>query len=149
MNLFNKTIGAFIILLSLFFVTAGFLPTKQIIKAEISIKKAQEDVFNQVNIIKNRKHWSPFVNEGNEFKLSILKSQFPSQISNEILIMSNKNIKSNWKFSHKANKTNVSWEIEFEELSYPFERVMGLVVKLKFQNTMNTGLKKLKQYLES
>lgn len=174
MNLFNKTIGAFIILLSFFLISASFLPSQQSIKAEIRIKSSQKAVFNQVNILKNRNHWSPFLkgnyklkaqyneipagtsahvtyhySNKNKLSLSIQASNSSSKITNEILINSNKKIKSDWTFSQQAQKTHISWKMELVELSFPFERVMGLVLKVKLQNNMNLGLENLKQYLES
>ncbi len=168
-----KVVGIIIVLLAgLILIVPLFLPMTSSVKATKSIEASPITVFRQVNKLKNWKNWSPFENdstmvntfEGNDRgvgairswsgdkagtgKMTIVESEPYTKITNKLEFADSKGIGS-WKFDQQGDSVIVSWELTIKDLSYPFARLMGPLMKYAMDPLMNSGLSSLKEYCEN
>ena len=167
-----KVVGIIILLLAgLILIVPLFMPETSSVKATKSIEASPITVFRQVNKLKNWKNWSPFENdstmvnafEGSEQgvgairswdgkkagtgKMTIVESEPYTKITNKLEFADSQGIGS-WKFDQQGDSVIVSWEITIKDLSYPFARLMGPVMKYAMEPLLNSGLSSLKEYCE-
>jgi len=166
------TLFLIMVIMGLFLLIPVFLPNHVDVKSSIEIHAKQEAVFQQVNVIKNRKKWSPFESdttlidtyqgpaEGvgarytwkglNQDKgsISILKSQESSYIKTELDFGTQGNSYGEWHFKQIGDNTLVKWGLHLQGLHYPFGRWLGLLMPKMMKAEANKGLKRLKEIAE-
>lgn len=167
-----KVVGIIIVLLAgLVLIVPLFLPTTSSVKATKSIEASTITVFNQVNNLKNWSNWSPFESDTtmvNTFeendqgvgamrtwagekagtgKMTIVESEPYTKITNKLEFADSQGIGS-WKFEDLGDSVMVSWEITIKDLSYPFGRLTGPLMKYAMDPLLEKGLSSLKEYCE-
>lgn len=167
-----KIVGIIILLLAgLILIVPLFMPKTSSVKATKSIKASPITAFRQVNKLKNWTNWSPFENDStmvNTFtgaergvgairswtgdmagsgKMTIVESEPYTKLTNKLEFADSQGIGS-WKFDQQGDSVIVSWEITIKDLSYPFARLMGPLMKYAMDPLLNSGLSSLKEYCE-
>ncbi|MCK5846843.1 MAG: SRPBCC family protein [Bacteroidales bacterium] len=152
---------------------AATLPSSYIVKETIEIEAPIEKVFSQVNNLRNWTYWSPWPDsiyhtkyvgnsEGIGAKMlwtddkegrgeqTILESINNSKVITELFFTEQGNsAKTEFQFFDTPAGTEVNWIMKGEDLSYPFGRFVGLVIKKGASHNFAIGLKQLKEYTES
>lgn len=161
------------IILGLILIIAAFLPATVSISRSIIIKSNPDLVYYQVANLKNWEKWSPFEAEDMSSVYSgpiaepgmnrDWQSKSKGDGHMEMLFgnpgleyrskmsMSNGNHGSElWTFETDSLKqTLVTWTFTFEDLNYPFLRLMGLVSESVMGPVFEQGLKQLKTHCDS
>ncbi len=166
-----KIIGIILlILVGLFLIIAAFLPQETGVEESIRIEAPANTVFKQVNTMANWEHWSPFQDpamelvytgektgvgamqawnmEGDSGTLTIIESIPYSSIKTKVDLMQDSKVNGYWLFDEKDGLTDVSWGLRFHELTYPFGRYIGLIFNMMMEESIEKGLKQLKDYAE-
>lgn len=149
-----------------------FLTGDITIEASTEINASPEIVYNEVNVLRNWKQWSPFetdstmVNkyEGPEAgtgarrswtskhngngKIMIMKSEPDSLIETKMDFGEPGTAVGRWTFSNDQGKTRVRWQLQIQKLQYPFGRWLGLMLKKMMTPVLENGLSKLKLVIE-
>ena len=164
------TLKIILVVFAFFFLIPLFLPSAYTITADKEINAPDSVVFNLVNNLRNRKKWSPFMQdatlkntfsgpeEGSGAKRS-WKSKKSGTGSIEIVqSVPNKSIKTNmsfgtpgtatgyWSFAPAERGTKVTWKLHFSGLRYPFGKWLGLFLRKSIHQILETGLDEL-QYV--
>jgi hypothetical protein len=164
-----KILYFFLILIFLFLVIGFFFPKSAHIGSSIQVNAAPEIVYDQVNNLKNWSNWETDLPDsiikysehiagiGASFtwtkqnieqgKILILESIPFNKISVEMDFGKQGKVLSSWNLKKEAGGTIVSREISNNNLKY-FERYFALFFKKNMTNTINSGLKKLKETSE-
>ena len=161
-------------IIALFFVFVLFLPSSAETKQSETINTPALTVFKQVNNLQNWEQWSPlkqkkpeleFTYEGSELGvgavqiwkvnskekiMKIVESQPYQRILMEKITYADETpVDVFWTFVEKDGKTDVTWGINVEELSYPFGRFMAFTMSDKTEKYFKQGLENLKKYCEN
>jgi effector-binding domain-containing protein len=164
-----------LILVAAFLLIAAFLPKSAYVEESMVINSPQKLIFQEVNNYGNWAYWSPFqqldttmvvtlqgpksgagavmtwTSKGGNGSQKILESTPYSFITNELKLMEgDKNAaRSDWKFEPDNNGTRVSWNVSMENLKYPLERYMGLLMPKMMKPVFQKGLTNLKALCET
>ncbi|MDZ7740841.1 MAG: GyrI-like domain-containing protein [Bacteroidota bacterium] len=167
-----KIIGTILlVLIGLFLIIAAFLPRETGVEESISIKAPANTVFKQVNTMANWEYWSPFKDpamelfytgeasgvgamqewnmKGDSGTLTIVESAPYTSIKTKVELTQDSKVNGYWVFDEKDGVTDVTWGLRFQELSYPFGRYIGLIFNMMMGESIDKGLKQLKDYAES
>lgn len=151
---------------------AFFLPSSILISEKVNIYGPVEQVFVQVNNFHNWKNWSPYNDsilltqfagpqkgagsqmlwndkkEGRSVQ-TILESVENQKVVTELVFNDQQNAaKSYFYFQQLGDSTEVKWEMKVEDLSYPFGRFVGYMIKKGATHNFKKGLEKLKTFLQ-
>jgi len=156
----------------IFMVIPVFLTGNITVEASTEIKASPEVVYNEVNVLRNWKKWSPFETDStmvNKYegqaagtgarrswtskhngngKIMITKSEPDSLIETKMDFGAPGAAAGRWTFSDKQGKTLVRWQLQIQRLQYPFGRWMGLLLKKMMTPVLENGLSKLKSIAE-
>jgi len=130
--------------------------------------------FRFVVVLKNWKYWSPFEHDSTmadlftgpdtgvgasrswngkvigKGKISVIEAQPYTHIKNILDFGHKGNTTGNWTFSpEETTKTTVMWSTHIGNLSFPFERLLGKILKPMMKPMFDKGLKDLKKYTET
>lgn len=164
---------ALLIIIALTLIVAALTPKDVTITRSVTIASNPDLVYYQVANLKNWEKWSPF--EGSDME-STYSGQFasagmarswtsklkgdgsmeimqatPCQSIDSKMNMANGNHGTeHWTFeTDTANNTVVTWEFTFRDLSYPFQRLLGLVADNVMGTIFQQGLNQLKSRCDS
>lgn len=170
-----KKIGIIIgILVATFLIIAAILPSTYTVQRSVVIQKPVEVVFDQVVDFNNFAAWNPWTSQ--EPSATTQMTGTPKTVGSTwgwqgkelgigkmtlVAIEPNKAIKeklnfiepfeseanNNWFFEAEGDGTKVTWAME-GTLSYPLERIMGLMYDGMVGTDFENGLKNLKERLE-
>ena len=156
-----------------FLTWAYFLPANVHIEEKVKINSPTSIVFEQVNNLHNWKNWSLWndstlttVFEGPESGLgaklitldpkegksvqTIIESQNQKLVVTKLVFnKENNEAKSYFYFETIGNETEVKWVMDVEDLSFPFGRFVGYMIKKGASINFAKGLNTMKTYLES
>lgn len=152
---------------------AFFLPANVHIEEKVTIDAPMENVFNQVNNFHNWQNWAPWQDsvyhtkfegpqqgvgakmlwtdekEGRSVQ-TILVSEFGKEIVTELTFGKDDTpAKSTFKFNQTDNGVEVSWIMDVTNLSYPFGRFVGYMIKKGASFNFKKGVEKMKEYTEA
>lgn len=170
-----KVLGVIIlVLIALFLIIPLFLADNVTISSEKVIDAKPSTVFQQVNMLKNWKNWSPFEDDSNmvdtyegpeaglgakriwtgemagDGSLIIVKSEPYSLIQNKLTFgTDDSGGVGTWKFEETEEGVKVNWSIQITDLKYPVERWYGLMSKSMMTPLMEQGLSTLKEVAEA
>lgn len=170
-----KVLGVIIlVLIALFLIIPLFLADNVIIRSEKVIDAKPSTVFQQVNMLKNWKNWSPFEDDSTmidtyegpeagvgakriwtgemagEGSLTIVKSEPFSLIQNKLEFgPDGSGGTGTWDFEETDEGVKVNWSIQITDLKYPVERWYGLMSKSMMTPLMEQGLSTLKEVAEA
>ena len=149
-----------------------FLPGDVIVEASTEIKATPEVVYNEVNVLRNWKKWSPFENDStmvNKYEgpaagtgarrswtskhngngnIMITKSEPDYLIETKMDFGAPGAAEGRWTFSNEQGKIQVRWQLHIQKLQYPFGRWLGLMLKKMMTPVLEDGLSKLKSVTE-
>jgi hypothetical protein len=172
MKSLKLTVVIILIIVVLVLVIPLFLPGSVKVSGDKCMKAPVELVFNQVNVLKNWKKWSPFISdttmkisyEGAESgvgakyswagdkvgngKLEIVKSEQNEYIETKLDFGPQGTAGGEWRFITKEDSTCVSWTINIYDLQYPFGRWLGLMMKSGMKPVIDKALTKMKNIVE-
>lgn len=162
-------IGAIILLVM---AVPVFLPGDVTVEATTEIKASPETVFNQVNMLRNWKEWSPFEDDSTMIdkysgpdkgvgakrkwtsrhlgngNMAIAKSVPWRLIETKLDYGAPGAAEGRWTFSDKHGKTLVKWQLHILRLQYPFGKWLGLVMDKMMTPVLEKGLYNLKTKIE-
>jgi len=170
-----KVLGVIIsILIAIFLIIPFFLTDHVTISSEKNILAKPATVFQQVNMLKNWKSWSPFeadttmvdTYEGpeagvgakrtwlgekiGEGSLTIIESRPYDVIRTQLVFGTDEGgATGTWNFEKTDEGVGVLWTIHITNLKYPFERWYGLMSKSVMKPLMEQGLTTLKEVAEA
>jgi len=170
-----KVLGVIILLLiATLTIIPLFLADNVTISSEKVINAKPATVFQQVNMLKNWKHWSPFEDDSTmidiyegpeaglgakriwsgekagEGSLTILKSEPYALIQNKLEFgPDGAGGTGTWNLEEIEEGVKLSWAIHITDLRYPFERWYGLMSKSIMTPLMEQGLSTLKSIAEA
>ncbi len=168
MKALKLTLTIIFLIIVLFLIIPVFLPTHVGAESSITMKAKPELVFEQVNVLKNWKNWSPFetdstmVNtyEGPEQgvgaqrhwkgqkmgtgSIKIVLSHPFSDIETQLNFGPQGQGKGRWHFQQKGDQTFVKWHLQINKLQYPFGRWLGLIMPEMIKKLIDQGLNNLK-----
>lgn len=173
MKLF-KIIGIIICVAAiLFFGIAIFLPSAVHVERTVVVPASSQTVFNQINDLRQWKHWSPWhtmdpnmkivyedylVGEGASYrwrsehigsgKLVITESMPHSYIATSFDFLENRRATSHYYFQPADDGTRLTWTLETNLGSGPMEKYMGLLMDNMIGSDFERGLANLKRYIE-
>ncbi len=161
------------LIIVLFLIIPVFLPAHAGAESSITIKAKPELVFEQVNILKNWKSWSPFENDStmvNTYEgpeqgvgaqrhwkgqkmgtgsMKIVLSHPFSDIETQLNFEPQGNGEGRWHFQQKGDQTLVVWHLQIYNLQYPFGRWLGLFMPEMIKKLTDQGLNNLKAVSEN
>ena len=170
-----KVLGVIILLLiATLTIIPLFLADNVTISSEKVINAKPATVFQQVNMFKNWKHWSPFEDDSTmidnyegpeaghgakriwsgekagEGSMTIVKSEPYTLIQNKLEFgPEGAGGTGTWNFEETEEGVKVNWAIHITDLRYPFERWYGLMSKSIMTPLMEQGLSTLKSVAEA
>lgn len=173
MKLF-KTSGIIIGVLGiLFFGIAMFLPSTVLVERTVVVPAPSKTVFNQINDLRQWKHWSPWHTmdptmkivyedylrgKGASYKwdseligsgkLVITESMPHSYIVTSLNFLENKTATSRYFFEPVDDGTRVTWTLETDLGDGPMKKYTGLVMDNMIGSDFERGLANLKHYIE-
>ena len=177
MDILKKIIFGFIAFLATLVVASFFVPDKFTVKRAIYINAPIEEVFNQVNDLRNWSNWHQFhhldkdwklqyqhrhigegagyVWEGNPETVGSGNLEIVSSDANEEIVVNiyfkekNQDVLSWYLFEKEDRGTNVSFIMDFDVGLDPFEKLAGLRMKWKTNRSFDYGLDQLKEIAEA
>jgi len=174
MKIYKIILYTLLSLILLALVVAALLPNSITITTTINIDSKPENVYSNVASLKKWKNWSPFehdstmtdsffgpdsgVGAGRSWegkvigkgKMSIKEAKPFSYIKNQLDFGTKGNATGTWTFTPiDTTNTKVTWSTFIGGLKYPFERLMGPVLKSMMKPMFDKGLKDLKTYIET
>ncbi len=164
MKVLKITISAVLILLALFFLSAAFLPSQLQVRA-VKMTTAEPNVlYRQINILKNWEPWSPFMETDPNMMMSykgrksgigaicqwtspnlgtgsmeIVETKVNEFLKFKVLFGDNTEGSMLFHIRPENDSTFVQWTF-LQDLSYPLERFMGLILKGKIKEFLDDGL---------
>jgi len=162
-------IGAIIILVMAIPV---FLPGDVTVEATTEIKASPEIVFNEVNVLRNWKSWSPFEDDSTMIdkyagsgkgvgakrtwtsrhlgngNIVITKSVPGQLIRTKLDYGAPGAAEGRWTFTDDHGKTRVTWQLHILRLQYPFGKWLGLIMDKMMVPVLEKGLNNLKIKIE-
>ena len=169
-----KRIGlGILVIILLLLVISFFLPSKVHVESSLTMNAPSEEVFQQVNNVKNWKAWSPWaqqyedmettygdvtVGEGAFFSwesenagggsLTISESESPNYIKTKLDFREQGTATGEWKFEQNEDSTTVVWSMDTDMGSNPIGKYMGLMMKGMIKSDFKKGLKNMKEVVE-
>lgn len=167
-----KTIHIVIFVLVLFvvtfFIVAAILPSSYHMERRVAIKASPWEVYNQINNLENWENWNPRIPEmnysekvsgvgakqswstpeGGEGFMEILRSQPAELVKATIRFPGYDTFETVWMMRPANDTTYLTWGMDFDSISYPFERYSGMLTNKRMQTNIHLGLQKLKKFLE-
>jgi len=151
---------------------ALFLPSEVHISKSISIDSPVKRAFDQVNNFHNWQNWAPYQDssynarfdgnkEGVGAKMlwsdekegesinTIIESIPNEKVVTELAFNEKKKAKSIFLFSEIDGKTEVTWKMDVNDLSFPFGRFVGFMIQKGAEHNFTLGLEALKTYVEN
>jgi len=151
---------------------AIFLPSDIHISKSIEIDAPVNKVFNQVNNFRNWGNWAPYQDslynarfEGNDVGVgakmlwsdekegesvnTIIISEKNKKIVTELAFNADKKAKSIFLFNEQGGVTEITWQMNLKDLSYPFGRFVGFMIQKGAEYNFTLGLNSLKKFVES
>jgi effector-binding domain-containing protein len=163
-----------LILVSLFFIVALFLPSKVHIARSLDMNCPASEIFEEVNNLQNWCSWSPFEEQDTAMRftfegpesdvgtvmkwtspesgagtLTIVESIHPTYIKAALDFMEAGNAECVWKFTESDTGTKVVWSLDIGDLPYPIGRYYGLAMPGIMKKTYDLGLTNLKNLCEN
>ncbi len=163
-----------LILIAIFLIIPLFLADSVTISSEKTIQAKPAAVFQQVNLLRNWKNWSPFeadttmvdTYEGSEAgvgakrtwsgeksgngSLTIIESEPYNMIRTQLEFGDEgSSATGTWNLNETEEGVRVVWAIHIADLRYPFERWYGLMSKSVMKPLMEQGLTTLKTVAEA
>ncbi len=149
-----------------------FLPGDVTVEATTEINTSPETVFNEVNVLRNWKAWSPFEEDstmvdkysGTDKGVGARRTWTSSHLGNGNMVIT-KSVPSQlietkldfgapgaaegrWTFTNDHGKTRVTWQLDILRLQYPFGKWMGLIMDKMMIPVLERGLHNLKMITE-
>ena len=177
MNILKNIIFGFIALLAVLVVASFFVPEKFTVKRSISIDAPIEEVFDQVNDLRNWKNWNTFhsldpdwnlqyqyryVGEGAGYvwngnpetvgsgSLEIVLSKPYEEVVASVHHDKKDQDVLNWFLFEKEERgTNLSFIMDFDVGLNPMEKLKGLQMKWKTNQNFEYGLDRIKEITEA
>jgi len=177
MEITRKIIFGLIALIATLVVASFFVPDKFTVKRSIYINAPAEKVFDQVNDLRNWNNWHQFhhidgdwklqyqfrhsgegagyVWEGNPETVGSGSLEIVSSDSHEEVVVNihfdqkNQDVLSWYLFEKEGRGTNVSFIMDFDVGLDPFEKLTGLKMKWKTNQSFDYGLDRLKEIAEA
>lgn len=173
MNTFKILITIIIISIIGALIWAFFLPANVHIEEKANINAPMQKVFNQVNNFHYWKNWAPWQDtvyhtkyegkqEGVGAKMlwtdekegrsvqTIIESVYGEKVVTELVFGKDDNpAKAIFAFKQKDIGVEVSWIMDVTNLSYPFGRFVGYMIKKGASHNFKKGLEKMKTYVEA
>lgn len=152
---------------------AFFLPADVHIEEKATIDAPIEKVFYQVNNLHNWKNWAPWQDsvyhtkfegeqEGVGAKMlwtdekegrsiqTIVESVYGEKVVTELIFGKDESpAKAIFNFNQTKTGVEVSWIMDVKNLSYPFGRFVGYMIKKGASHNFKKGLEKMKEYVEA
>ena len=177
MEIIRKIIFGFVALLATLVVASFFVPDKFTVKRSIFINAPAEEIFKQVNDLRNWNNWHQFHHLDEDWKLEYQfrhigegagyvwsgkpetvgsgSLEIVSSNPNEEVIVNvhfdqkNQDVLSWYLFEKEDRGTNVSFIMDFDVGLDPFEKLGGLKMKWKTNQSFDYGLDRLKEISEA
>jgi effector-binding domain-containing protein len=153
-------------------VWALFLPSEVHISKSISIEAPIKKAFDQVNNFHNWHNWAPYQDssynarfDGNkegvgakmlwsdekegESVNTIIESIPNKKVVTELAFNEQNKAQNIFLFSEFDGKTEVTWKMDVNNLSYPFGRFVGYMIRKGAEYNFTLGLEALKTYVEN
>lgn len=164
---------ALLIILGLTLVVAALTPKDVTITRSVTIASNPDLVYYQVANLRNWEKWSPFEDADmqniysgrfasagmfrswtskskGDGTMEIIASTACQSIDSKMNMANGNHGSEHWTFSaDSANNTLVTWEFTFQDLSYPFQRLLGLVADNVMGSIFQQGLNQLKSRCDS
>jgi len=145
-----------------------FLPGDVTVEVTTEIKASPETVFNEVNVLKNWKSWSPFeadstmINKysGPDKGVGASRIWTSRHMGNGNMVITKSvpwqlietkqdfgapgGAEGRWTFTNKDGKTEVKWQLHILRLQYPFGKWLGLIMNKMTTPVLEKGLNNLK-----
>lgn len=152
---------------------ALFLPTSVHIEQKVVIDAPMEKVFSQVNNFHNWQNWSPWKDstlstvyegsregvgakmiwtdpkEGKSIQTIIESTDNKMVVTELIFNKQDSDARNYFYFAQKSDSVEVSWVMDVEDLSFPFGRFVGYMIKKGASFNFKKGLESIKNYCES
>jgi len=177
MNILKKIIFGIIALLATIVVASFFVPDKFTVKQSAHINAPVEDVFKQINDLRNWDNWNPFhtldpnwdlqfqrryegegagyVWNGNSETVASGNLEIVSSRYNEEVVVSihyddeNQNMLHWYLLETDERGTDISFITDFNVGLDPIKKLHGLNMKWKIKSTFEHGLERLKEIVEA
>jgi len=158
-------IGAIILI---FMIIPVFLPGDVTVEATTEIEASPEIVFNEVNVLRNWKAWSPFEDDstmidkydGPDKGVGARRTWTSRHMGNGSIIIT-KSVpwqliktkldfgapgaaEGRWTFTSEHGETQVKWQLHILRLQYPFGKWLGLTLTKMMTPVLEKGLNSLK-----
>lgn len=162
-------IGSIILIIM---VVPVFLPGDITVEATTEIKASPETVFNEVNVLRNWKAWSPFEDDstmvdkysGQDKGVGAKRTWTSRHMGNGNMVIT-KSVpgrlietkldygapgaaEGRWTFTNEQGKTQVKWQLHILRLQYPFGKWLGLIMNKMMTPVLEKGLNNLKTKME-
>lgn len=171
---FLKFIGWLIVILAaVVFILPLFMADYVEFSQETYVKAKPETIFRQVNNLKNWSNWSAWTNSDpdmqSEFSgpssgkgashswkskqmgdgsMTITDSKVYTHVVSKLDFGTRGIVEDYWLFEQDADSVLVSWKFKAIDLTYPWGKLNGLVIKIMMRSYQRTGLSQLKSYCE-
>lgn len=169
-----KILGVVVLaIIVILLVVAAFLPSEVRIEKTTVMKAPAQEVFDQINCMKNWSAWSPWeladpdmkstyegpeCGEGSKHlwngpksgkgAQTITLSKPCSRIDTELDFYEGGKAQAYWTFKEENGSTTVSWGFVSSDLKYPLDRLFGQMMKQMLQKSYIDGLNNLKALVE-
>lgn len=166
-------IGISLLVMILLLVVVSFLlPSKMQVEVEMTVEAPVEEVFQQVNNVKNWSKWSPWTQQYPEMtisygnltvgkgaycswtserdgngSLSIIESNSPMHIRTRLQFGDRRTTTNKWHFDQNGDSTTVIWSMETSVGNNPLEKYTGFLMKSRIRPDFEQGLKNMKRIL--
>ncbi len=149
-----------------------FLPGDVTVEVTTGIKASPETVFNEVNVLRNWKSWSPFEEDstmvdkysGADKGVGARRTWTSRHMGNGNMVIT-KSVpwrlietkldfgtpgaaEGTWTFTNKHGNTQVKWQLHILRLQYPFGKWLGLIMDKMTTPVLEKGLNNLKIIIE-
>lgn len=166
-------ISLIIIILGLVLISL-FLPSKMQLEVRMAVEAPIEEVFQQVNNVKNWQKWSPWLRQYNDVTinygdvtvgqgasyswkskrgakgaLSIVKSNSPIYIRTQQKFAQRRTTRGEWQLEQNGDSTVVVWAMETRIGYNPLEKYSGLLMKNTIRSDYQKGLENMKNILQN
>ncbi len=169
-----KSIGiGLLFVLVILFTGSWFLPSQIHVATKVTIHAPVEEVYQQVNNLKNWQNWSPWtkgyeemsidynavtVGEGASYKwkskasgsggLQIIETESPHYIKTEFDFSKQGTSVGEWMFEQKGDSSIVVLSVESDIGNNPISKYMGFMMKGMIKSDFQRGLANMKELLE-
>ena len=172
MNTVKILVSILVMAIVVLLVWATFLPSEIHISKKVDINAPVERAFKQINSFHNWENWAPYQdssynarfkgnNEGVGAKMlwsdekegesvnTIIESIENKKIVTELAFNEQNKAGSTFLFNETESGVEVVWEMDVNDLTYPFGRFVGFMIQKGAEHNFNLGLTALKRYVET